>query len=356
MSHRWPAPGGQAAAATSADARRAQAPDGSPGGSPARSRSLLLAATCAALDIGSNSAHALVAHVADGGSALVPLLDESELLGLGDAVGETRVVGPVVLARLATVLAGYANRARALGAEQVACVGTEPLRRAADARRAVAAIEAATGCPLHVLDHHEEGMLMLLGATIGQPRSESLIVVDIGGGSSELVMTGGRRRERGIGLRLGVAQLTRTIGPADPPSPEDMAALAAAARDAVQAASPPHGGPPPAMIAVGGTAANILKLVPELVRDQVLDLAGLDEAVRRLAATPADEVAAGRGIRPGRVRLLPAGAAILRAMLERYGLDSVRLTDAGIREGLILAQARAGGAWRDRLDTLVRER
>ncbi len=89
---------------------------------------------------------------------------------------------------LVALLAHYAERARDFGARDVAFVGTQPLRRAADAGAVVAAVEAATGVPLHVLDHEEEALLNLLGATAGLAIDASLAVVDIGGGSVEVVV------------------------------------------------------------------------------------------------------------------------------------------------------------------------
>jgi len=143
---------------------------------------------CAAVDVGANSAHLLVGSV--DGHHVVPLIDESALLGLGTLVDARGLIPPDARGPLIATLAGYAAAARGLSAERIAFVGTEPLRRAADARAVVVAVEDATGVPLHVLDHREEGLLTLLGATSGRAVEADLLVVDIGGGSTQLVIVG----------------------------------------------------------------------------------------------------------------------------------------------------------------------
>jgi exopolyphosphatase / guanosine-5'-triphosphate,3'-diphosphate pyrophosphatase len=318
---------------------------------------------CAAVDVGSNSAHLLVASIAPGPDAVpVPLLDESDILGLADVVDAAQLVPAAARDQLLATLVRFATDARDLGAAQIVFIGTEPLRRAVNARAIVTEVEQRTGAAFHVLSHEEEGYLTLLGATAGRHMEGPFVVADIGGGSSELVFAGAGAgagagaHPRTVGLRVGGARLSRAVPLSDPPTPAEEAVLLAAAREAVVAApAAPGGVVPQRMIAVGGTASNLAKLVPDLVRDGVLDVPALDEALRRLAAAPAEEIGAARIIRPGRVRILPAGAAILRAIMERYGLDSVTMTDSGIREGLVLALAREGAAWRDQLGRLARE-
>ncbi len=142
------------------------------------------------------------------GHRVVPVHDESALLGLGTVVDATGLIPADAREPLIATLVGYAAAARRLGAERIAFVGTEPLRRAADARAVVVAVEAATGVPLHVVDHGEEGLLTLLGATSGRAVEAELLLVDIGGGSTQLVLVGPTRRASATGLRVGGARLT----------------------------------------------------------------------------------------------------------------------------------------------------
>jgi exopolyphosphatase/guanosine-5'-triphosphate,3'-diphosphate pyrophosphatase len=300
------------------------------------------------VDVGSNSVHLLVAVVE--GHRLEPLVDESEILGLGDVVDAHGAIPEPFRGELISTLARYAATARGLGARDVAFVGTQPLRRAADARGVVAAVEAATSVPLHVLDHAEEGLLNLLGATAGRRIEAPLAVVDVGGGSSEVVIVEPGRRARAGALAIGGASLTRELVRHDPPTAVEIGALRAAARTHLAGAPT---GSPEVVLAVGGTASNLVKVVAAARRDRVLTARRLAVAQRTLGAAPAAAIAARFGIRATRARVLPAGAAILEALMERYGVARVDAVEEGIREGVVLALARAGRGWRDRLDAIA---
>lgn len=281
---------------------------------------------------------------------MVPLLDESALLGLGTLVDARGLIPAEARGPLIATLGGYAAAARGLGAGRIAFVGTEPLRRAADARAVVVAVEAATGVPLHVVDHREEGLLTLLGATSGRAVESDLLVVDIGGGSTQLMVVGPARRATATGLRVGGARLTDAHVTHDPPTRSEIAALREAASVALRAA--PHAAPTE-VVAVGGTASNLVKIVPGALGDRVLTPERLAAAFEILRTAPAAEVASRCAIRPQRARILAAGAALLEAILARYGVPRAIASEEGIREGTILALARAGAAWRDRLEALA---
>ena len=232
----------------------------------------------------------------------------------------------------------------------MAFVGTQPLRRAADARAVVSAVEASTGVPLHVLDHAEEGLLNLLGATAGRPVEASLAVVDIGGGSIEVVVVEPGAHARSSGLPVGCATLSGRHVAHDPPTAEEVAVLRAQARLAVRDASR---GAPAAMLAVGGTSSNLVKVLPSATRDRVLTPRRLGAAYRTFGAAPAADVAARFGITAKRARLLPAGAALLEALMDHYAVARVTAVEEGLREGVVFALARAGAGWRDCLDDLA---
>jgi exopolyphosphatase/guanosine-5'-triphosphate,3'-diphosphate pyrophosphatase len=279
-----------------------------------------------------------------------PLVDESVLLGLGDTVETHEIIPEPHRGQLVAELAWYAALARGLGAREVAFVGTQPLRRAGNARAIVVAVEASTGVALHVLEHEEEGLLNLIGATAGRPIEASLAVVDIGGGSSEVVVVEPGAHARSGGLPVGGATLTRRLVAQDPPSVEEIALLRAEARLAVADAPP---GRPATILAVGGTSSNLVKVVPAAARDRILTRRRLGSAYRTLGGAPAAVVAARCGITVTRARLLPAGAAILEALMDRYAVERAAAVEEGLREGVVLALARAGPGWRDRLDALA---
>jgi len=303
----------------------------------------------AAVDLGSNSVHLLVASV--DGHQLQPLLDESVFLGLGDMVHAGEPLGSSGRARLTEALVGYADAARRLGAVAVTFLGTEPLRRAADAARIVDEVGRASRVPLHVLSHEEEAYLTLVGVMEGRPVTHETLVVDIGGGSSEFAVVGPDRPAQAAGLRLGSARLSSRHVAHDPPTSDEVAAMV---RDAREEMSRAVGAAPREIVGVGGTASNLVKVLPAALADRTLTRPRLAEIQAILATEPAAHAAERHLVNPTRARLLPAGGAIVDAILEHYDQDRMRVSEASLREGAILAVLQAGPGWRDRLFQLAR--
>ena len=110
---------------------------------------------------------------------------------------------------------------------------------------------------------------------------------------------------------------------------------------------------PQDIVLVGGTATNLARVTDGAEPRQTFRRADLDDLDRRLASTPSADLAAMTGVRPARASILPAGAAIVRAVAERFGAKELIVVDSGIREGALIAVARAGPAWRDRLAPLA---
>lgn len=301
------------------------------------------------VDVGANSVHLLVAVVT--GHRVEPLVDESVFLGLGDRVDAAGTFGPAKRGELVAALVRYAETARRLGAERIAFVGTEPMRRAGDAAAAVHEVTLATNVPLYVLDHREEAELTLVGVTLGRPIDRELAIVDVGGGSSQIVRVGPGHPPASIGLRLGGARLTAAFIANDPPSVAEVETMRAEARrivadtPAVSLAE---------LVAVGGTASNLVKVLPAAALDRRLDQRRLQAALGVLGSEPSVQAAERYAINPKRARLLPAGAVILEAILAHFGLDELTVSEAGVREGIVLSLAHAGIAWRDQLALLAR--
>jgi exopolyphosphatase / guanosine-5'-triphosphate,3'-diphosphate pyrophosphatase len=209
---------------------------------------------------------------------------------------------------------------------------------------------AATGAQLHVVTHVEEAYLTIVGVTEGMPVTHETLVVDVGGGSSEFCVVDATNRPRAAGLRLGSARLTDRFAVHDPPTPSELAAIRAAVIVAVLDAPDAR---PAEIVAVGGTASNLLKILPAAMLDRTLTRERIAEIQSILASEPAAAAAERHLINPIRARILPAGAVILDGILERYGADRIRVSEAGVREGTILAVDHGGPSWRDRLAELA---
>ncbi|MEA2026865.1 MAG: hypothetical protein U9O18_09245, partial [Chloroflexota bacterium] len=177
----------------------------------------------AAIDVGSNSVHLLVAEVGDEETRV--LADESVLLGLGAMVDMEGRIPDEGAAAAIEALTDYIAVAQDEGAEWITLLATEPLRRASNRSHFCDAVEEATGRPLHVLSHEEEAELTVLGVLDGEAPDEALMVLDIGGGSSEIVLLepGG---DPVVGVMpVGSARLTAQHVEDDPPTVEEVAAL-----------------------------------------------------------------------------------------------------------------------------------
>jgi exopolyphosphatase / guanosine-5'-triphosphate,3'-diphosphate pyrophosphatase len=308
--------------------------------------------TGAAIDIGSNSVHMLVARVRPvrrRGSlgTLLPVDDRSDLIGLGDVVQGVGSIPPEQLQAVVDSLRAMRAAAADLGARDVVAMGTEPLRRAANADELVAAVERQLGMTIAVLTERQEAQLSYLGVTGGRRPAEPLAVIDIGGGSTELALHAPGAPLQVIPLRVGSAVLTSQIVRHDPPTAAEIDQLRAAAQRAVAAAPWPDGqATVERAVFLGGTATNVARLGR-------LDRSHLDDDQATLAALSADEVVSYFGVRPRRARQLAAGVAIIRAVLDRLGLATADVSEASLRDGAILARSACGDEWLARLDELT---
>ena len=303
----------------------------------------------AAIDIGSNSVHLLVALVGPGWVEV--LRDTSELLGLGDVVDSKRRIPGTDRKRVIAVLKQFQETARRSHAERVTLLGTEPLRRAENSADLRSEIEAATGLSLRVLSEREEAALTFLGVTQGELPDHPLIVADIGGGSTEALTFIPGNGAHVDHIPLGSARLTNAIVRSDPPTDDEMNRLFAAATDAT-AGLPLHPENDAAhreglrAVFVGGTATNVARLGR-------LTSSALAEDRRTLQRMKFDEVAASYNVKPRRARQLAAGVAIVDMLLQRYGLDEAEVSDASLRDGAIIAAARYGERWADALQEML---
>jgi exopolyphosphatase/guanosine-5'-triphosphate,3'-diphosphate pyrophosphatase len=153
-----------------------------------------------------------------------------------------------------------------------------------------------------------------------------------------------------LGLPTGSARLTRRFVGHDPPSPAEIEALLDESRRLLATAPDAT---PDEVVVVGGSATNLLRLVPAAAIDRRLTAARVQEAVELLSQETAVQAAARHGLREPRARMMMAGAAIVMAVIERYGAERVRVDANGIREGLALAAVHSGPDWREHLAWLA---
>lgn len=284
------------------------------------------------IDIGSNTTRLLVADC--GAAGLDAVHQERAFTRIGHELLEHGALSDAKIAEVVAVVGAQLQTAQAHGVTGLRAVATEAIRSAGNGAELVAAIADATGIVVEVLSGEEEARLAFVGAAgmLAGDLDGELGVVDVGGGSSELVIGVAPRTVRWwASAPVGSATLTHAHLHSDPPT----AAQLADAREAVRAALDPFDAPAPAAaIAVGGSATSLARVAGE-----ALDAGALERALAQLCAAPAGAVALRFGIDPQRARLLPGGVLVLAGAARAFG-TALRVGRGGIREGVLLE------AWR----------
>jgi len=307
----------------------------------------------AAIDVGSNSVHLLVSERIEGRH--VVLRDESELLGLWAMVDMEGFVPDEGMAAAIEALEGYLDVAAEEGASSITLLATEPLRRASNRSRFCRAVEEATGHPLHALSHDEEALLTVLGVLDGRPVAEPMMVLDIGGGSTEVVLLEpGADPVVGV-IPVGSARLTAQHVEDDPPTEAEVVELRAESHHLFSSLPTGH---PRRGVVVGGSGTNLLRLTSEEGDEDAPDSGLIDttrtaRAIEIVMSRSSSELVETYGLRERRIRQMAAGASLIEAALDCYNLDALTASDVSLREGIIIAREQAGDVWREHLAALV---
>jgi len=277
-----------------------------------------------AVDLGTNTTRLLVADVEDGTVARA-LHRESRITRLGEGVDARRRLLPVPIARVRNVLTDYRRIAESLGAARVLAVATSAVRDAENGEAFLGEIEWSYGFATRLLSGDDEAEMTRRG--IGGLAAGTLLV-DIGGGSTELVLDDFR-----VSLPIGSVRFTERHG-------EKISALAAA----THALLPPLG--PSEAIGVAGTITTLAALDlglerydRERVDGHVLTRDGARAQLERLAGLPLEERRRVPALDPERAPVIVAGAAILVTLLEAYMLDGIRVSERDILDGAAFAAA-----------------
>jgi exopolyphosphatase / guanosine-5'-triphosphate,3'-diphosphate pyrophosphatase len=294
----------------------------------------------AALDIGSNTVRLLVA-VPDG-CELHTLLDLSSFARLGSGVDQTGLLDPDRQDRAAETVREFTDAARAQGVEQVLAVATSAVRDARNGPEFAARLREEAGVDVQIATGEEEARLTFLGATLGMSPSEEMLVIDIGGGSGEIIAAKSRQISWGQSLPIGGGRLTERFVRHDPPEMKELQTLDAHVRRLLEKLPPAR---PKKLVGTGGTAKHIPILLglegapSELVPDQ------LQQALRVLTSSRHGEVAERFGIEPARAPVLPAGVQTIQSICDFYGVECLTITMNGIRQGMIIDELLKEGRW-----------
>jgi len=281
----------------------------------------------AAVDLGTNSTRLLVADVVDG------RVEEVEraltITRLGEGVNARRKLLPLPIARVRNVLSDYRRRIEELGAERVLAVGTSAIRDADNGEAFLGEVEWSYGFSTRMLLGQEEARLTFRGATLGRPDVDGAMVIDLGGGSTELVT-----RDHAASIDIGSVRLTEQHG-------EDVDAIATHVRALLPAELEPQ-----SAIGVAGSITTLAALDlgldeydPERVHGHRLSADAVDEQLRRLASLPLEERRRLPALEPERAPVIVAGASIVREVLRHYNLTELEASEHDLLYGVALEAA-----------------
>ncbi len=300
----------------------------------------------AALDLGSNSFHLLVAEVRLDGSFSV-LASDKEMLRLGDVVARTGYIDGEAAERAIATVARFKAIAESQRCDEIVALGTAALREALNGAAFAKRVRARTGVEVDVVDGLREAQLIFSAV-----RSSVLIdrppalCADLGGGSLELMVGDGASLSFATSLRLGVGRLTAEVVRSDPPGAKDRARLERRVADELAPVLEHIAGFGPKMlIGSSGTYATIARMatalrdgaVPASVNQLRVDRALIGELAERIFALDTESRQRLDGCDTRRSELLPAGVTVLTELMDRSGLDELTMSEWALREGIVIA-------------------
>ena len=299
----------------------------------------------AAVDLGTNSTRLLVADVDDG--RIADVARETRITRLGEGVDERRRLLPAAIARVRNVLTDFRRTAESLGAQRALAIATSAVRDAENGEAFLGEIEWSYGFETRLLSGHDEAMLMFRGVTSERTLEAGTVIVDIGGGSTELVAGGPEGVRWHDSLDIGSVRLTERFLHSDPPTQEELDDAAAAVRTLLAERVPSEvRSNVGSAIGVAGTITSLGALalgLEEYDRDKVhgfeLTAEALDEQLRRLASVPLEERRGMRPLDPDRAPVIVGGAVIAREVHTYFGLDKLEISERDILDGAALAAA-----------------
>ncbi|HEU5254301.1 MAG TPA: Ppx/GppA phosphatase family protein [Solirubrobacterales bacterium] len=297
----------------------------------------------AVLDIGTNSTRLLVADVVE--AKVSPLERRSTVTRLGRGVDLSGLLASEAIEDVCEAIGGYLEILGELGAETVEVIATSAVRDAENGGAFVAELRERFALSARVLDGEEEARLTYLGATSEALPNEPTMVVDIGGGSTELIVGSGSDVSFHDSLQAGVVRHSERYIASDPPSAVELEALATDVRGLIEASlgagvEARHG------IAVAGTPTSLAAVEiglepydPSRVHGHTLALPSIQRMLSRLASVPLAERVEIPGLHPDRAPTIVAGVVILVETMRAFGLEEIAVSEHDILYGTAIAAA-----------------
>jgi exopolyphosphatase/guanosine-5'-triphosphate,3'-diphosphate pyrophosphatase len=304
----------------------------------------------AVIDIGTNSARLLIADV--GGGSVRELVRRSTVTRLGRGVDLAGQLAAEAVEAACEAIGEYMEVVRESGTRSIEAIATSAVRDASNGDAFIAELRERFSLSARVLDGEEEARFTYLGATAEHPPARPTLVVDIGGGSTELVLGRGRDVEFHASLQAGVVRHTERHLTSDPPTGAELEALAADVRALIEpaAAGRRSGTRAEQGIAVAGTPTSLAAIElelepydPERVHGHELELRSIQTMLSRLASLPLSERERIPGLHRDRAPTIVAGVVILVEAMRAFELDRIRVSEHDILYGVALGASATRG-------------
>jgi exopolyphosphatase/guanosine-5'-triphosphate,3'-diphosphate pyrophosphatase len=293
----------------------------------------------AVVDVGSNS---LRLFLCEGIGPNGPRGErETTVIGLRRGAAPDGTIAPDALERLDRTLAGYAEAIDRFRPARTVPAATSATRDAPNRDAIAAVVEGRLRAPMRILSGEEEAAVSFAGARLAVEGDGPVVVVDVGGGSTELVRGGPAGPDGVVSLQLGAVRQTERHLAHDPPRPEELAALREEARGLIEPALAQIGGPAP-VVGVAGTATSLAAIdIGRYDRDRVhrhrLSLETMDRLAERLAAMTVEERRGVHGLDPERAPVIVAGALIVAEAVRAAESGEAMISETDLLDGVALA-------------------
>jgi exopolyphosphatase / guanosine-5'-triphosphate,3'-diphosphate pyrophosphatase len=295
------------------------------------------------VDLGTNSTRLLVADVENG--SVRELERRLAITRLGEGVDERRQLLPQAIARARNVLVDYRRAMENLEAERMLALGTSAVRDAENGEAFLGEIEWSYGIRTRLLSGDEEALLTFRGVTSGRPLAENTFVVDVGGGSTELILAGSEGISFHESLDLGCVRLTERFLRSDPPSAHELTECAGYVQSLLNEHIPP-GVAATRAIGVAGTVTTLATLDlgleeedPEVIHGHALTAASVADQLGRLSTVPVAKLREWRGLHPERAPVIVAGGVVVLETLRYFGFEKFEVSEHDLMHGAALAAA-----------------
>jgi exopolyphosphatase/guanosine-5'-triphosphate,3'-diphosphate pyrophosphatase len=309
----------------------------------------------AVIDVGTNSVKVLIADV--NGRVVKPVFEDSEQTRLGAGFYETHRLQPRAITHTAEAVATFVRAARGLDAVSARVIATSAARDALNAAELTTAIEQASGMKVEIISGDQEADWVFQGVTTdpelaGQP----LLLLDVGGGSTEFILGQGEQKHFSQSFRLGTVRLLEKLQPGDPPAASQLAGgrqwvrtfLEKEVRPKLEAAlrreaEPNSGQGAPQLIGTGGTATILARMearLDDFDRERIegtrLKFDRVRAYVERLWSLPLAERKRITGLPKKRADVILTGVVIYEAVMETFGFDELRVSTRGLRFAAVM--------------------